>query len=101
MLFRSDRKSTRLNSSHTIISYAVFCLKKKKPTHTRPGGWRDDAPAPAVTPRVRGAVVRRWVGQERWDRTARGCPSFGLVFFLNDPAPPGISPFPPRAAFRS
>src|SRR5476649_2653480 len=33
----SDRKSTRLNSSHTVISYAVFCLKKKKKknyTHT-------------------------------------------------------------------
>src|SRR5260221_5570090 len=31
-----DRKSTRLNSSHTVISYAVFCLKKKKneDTHT-------------------------------------------------------------------
>src|SRR2546421_8908810 len=29
-LFRSDRKSTRLNSSHDQISYAVFCLKKKK-----------------------------------------------------------------------
>src|SRR5438552_9274974 len=28
--FRGDRKSTRLNSSHQIISYAVFCLKKKK-----------------------------------------------------------------------
>src|SRR5258708_29803706 len=27
---RGDRKSTRLNSSHQIISYAVFCLKKKK-----------------------------------------------------------------------
>src|SRR5260221_5578685 len=27
---RSDRKSTRLNSSHTVISYAVFCLKKKE-----------------------------------------------------------------------
>src|SRR5439155_9644190 len=27
-----DRKSTRLNSSHVAISYAVFCLKKKKPT---------------------------------------------------------------------
>src|SRR5260221_9980207 len=27
-----DRKSTRLNSSHTVISYAVFCLKKKKYT---------------------------------------------------------------------
>src|SRR5207244_8443040 len=28
--FKQDRKSTRLNSSHQIISYAVFCLKKKK-----------------------------------------------------------------------
>src|SRR5438034_7993302 len=31
----SDRKSTRLNSSHTVISYAVFCLKKKKKTKHR------------------------------------------------------------------
>src|SRR5438034_7859107 len=32
-----DRKSTRLNSSHTVISYAVFCLKKKNETpHTIP-----------------------------------------------------------------
>src|SRR5690349_22610634 len=30
-----DRKSTRLNSSHVEISYAVFCLKKKKKKHTR------------------------------------------------------------------
>src|SRR2546421_5501778 len=30
MLFKQDRKSTRLNSSHDQISYAVFCLKKKK-----------------------------------------------------------------------
>src|SRR5260221_1138433 len=29
----TDRKSTRLNSSHTVISYAVFCLKKKKDSH--------------------------------------------------------------------
>src|SRR5256885_4761304 len=29
-LHREDRKSTRLNSSHLVISYAVFCLKKKK-----------------------------------------------------------------------
>src|SRR5687768_17719953 len=45
---REDRKSTRLNSSHGYISYAVFCLKKKK-IHLRgdrscrgrrlPGGW--------------------------------------------------------------
>src|SRR5437870_7487755 len=32
---RTDRKSTRLNSSHVAISYAVFCLKKKKTTDTR------------------------------------------------------------------
>src|SRR2546422_7748598 len=31
--FREDRKSTRLNSSHGYISYAVFCLKKKKKEH--------------------------------------------------------------------
>src|SRR5438552_12542240 len=31
---RPDRKSTRLNSSHQIISYAVFCLKKKNKTTT-------------------------------------------------------------------
>src|SRR5207253_8292319 len=30
-----DRKSTRLNSSHVAISYAVFCLKKKKTIHQR------------------------------------------------------------------
>src|SRR5258708_31972571 len=46
---QGDRKSTRLNSSHQIISYAVFCLKKKKriprpdeavsrrPAHVKPG----------------------------------------------------------------
>src|SRR5690606_41639401 len=32
---REDRKSTRLNSSHVKISYAVFCLKKKKKQHIR------------------------------------------------------------------
>src|SRR5256885_11271083 len=31
---RRDRKSTRLNSSHLVISYAVFCLKKKNHAHT-------------------------------------------------------------------
>src|SRR2546429_3315632 len=32
---KKDRKSTRLNSSHGYISYAVFCLKKKTPTATQ------------------------------------------------------------------
>src|SRR5438034_5890720 len=47
--FEIDRKSTRLNSSHTVISYAVFCLKKKKNTsptrHSYPG-------RTALTPRL-------------------------------------------------
>src|SRR5437879_8089392 len=33
-LYAADRKSTRLNSSHRCISYAVFCLKKKRKTTT-------------------------------------------------------------------
>src|SRR3712207_8397781 len=39
---RPDRKSTRLNSSHANISYAVFCLKKKKPS--TPVGTRSSIP---------------------------------------------------------
>src|SRR5258708_23224908 len=38
---RRDRKSTRLNSSHQIISYAVFCLKKKKRKNEHQGGSRE------------------------------------------------------------
>src|SRR3954463_16833937 len=38
-----DRKSTRLNSSHTIISYAVFCLKKKNNTQTLRRTYERDA----------------------------------------------------------
>src|SRR5436190_4162401 len=42
---RGDRKSTRLNSSHTVISYAVFCLKKKKKIPPPPEGWWPQRPA--------------------------------------------------------
>src|SRR2546429_5996114 len=44
----SDRKSTRLNSSHGYISYAVFCLKKKK-NHP-------EAPTPTVNSEIHGTV---------------------------------------------
>src|SRR2546427_8054176 len=40
--FVADRKSTRLNSSHSQISYAVFCLKKKKKKRTADGRSDDD-----------------------------------------------------------
>src|SRR2546426_3599432 len=38
---RRDRKSTRLNSSHLVISYAVFCLKKKKTKACQPSLTRE------------------------------------------------------------
>src|SRR5947208_5718772 len=62
----SDRKTTRLNSSHQIISYAVFCLKKKKITksgHLRSRGaaGRPRYPSgfPGHVPTIRFASIRR------------------------------------------
>src|SRR2546430_12776073 len=46
---KRDRKSTRLNSSHSQISYAVFCLKKKKKTHPGTAGDQPTAPQLSVT----------------------------------------------------
>src|SRR2546430_5676172 len=46
-----DRKSTRLNSSHSQISYAVFCLKKKKQWDARPPSVPAESPAlPSPSP---------------------------------------------------
>src|SRR5256885_4485935 len=39
-----DRKSTRLNSSHLVISYAVFCLKKKREKNLPVSPWMDSEP---------------------------------------------------------
>src|SRR5438552_12676110 len=49
-----DRKSTRLNSSHQIISYAVFCLKKKKKKGT-----------PLTIPSRQSSIRKRGVDQQR------------------------------------
>src|SRR5256885_2644339 len=43
-----DRKSTRLNSSHLVISYAVFCLKKKKKMMWRPSYFLNTRLAPTT-----------------------------------------------------
>src|SRR2546430_11967864 len=53
----ADRKSTRLNSSHSQISYAVFCLKKKK-THTSSYSEDRQSPPPAVLDDQLEAVLR-------------------------------------------
>src|SRR5438132_9989557 len=54
----ADRKSTRLNSSHTVISYAVFCLKKKKQHAKRRPPYRGVSPhsAGCCGTAVRGAL---------------------------------------------
>src|SRR3990170_5736504 len=51
----ADRKSTRLNSSHQIISYAVFCLKKKKTQHEPPGPPLNDPFTPPLSQLQRNA----------------------------------------------
>src|SRR3954464_8054321 len=94
MLFRSDRKSTRLNSSHTIISYAVFCLKKKKTRHQPVGDTRC-----ARTPHCTSAHSTGRTLAGLWvvlTAVLLLCPPLlaFFFFFLKDPAPPEISPLP-------
>src|SRR3954464_14460949 len=93
MLFRSDRKSTRLNSSHTIMSYAVFCLKKKTlgRLHGSRGGGHlrrhRDRPGD-------GHIALSWIH--------RACsPSARSLFFLMIRRPPRSTLFPYTTLFRS
>src|ERR1022692_3048609 len=76
MLFQSDRKSTRLNSSHLVISYAVFCLKKKKKKSSYLG--------------------QHFVLTESRDQLSQRVKVFqpALFFFFNNPATPEIYPLP-------
>src|SRR5215211_1460046 len=82
-----DRKSTRLNSSHTVISYAVFCLKKKKDllpgdpvmldeVSFRPLGDGDHAVRPRRLP---------WHVRSEHESVARTHQA-GFLFFFNDTA---------------
>src|SRR5947208_4735444 len=51
LIAKVDRKSTRLNSSHQIISYAVFCLKKKNPAGRHESAWcRSNATGSPIPP---------------------------------------------------
>src|ERR1039458_7577702 len=96
----ADRKSTRLNSSHLGISYAVFCLKKKKtlqkldqpqPTAAppNPDHTRHAPPRPASDRSAERPVVLR----------ATWCVCFVFFFFLKKAAPPRFPPFPPPPPF--
>src|ERR1039457_4632276 len=99
---RVDRKSTRLNSSHLVISYAVFCLKKKKK--------KTDTIAPQTPPHPRLPLhdtARAQLGHEPvlstltflWLLRA----SFLLLFFffLMIRRPPKSTLFPYTTLFRS
>src|ERR1039457_890248 len=80
----SDRKSTRLNSSHLVISYAVFCLKKKNTSLAR---FLSVAHQTAAT----------W----RWQRpyTGVGPLNCSLAFFFEAPAARRVLFSPPPALF--
>src|ERR1039457_4663812 len=97
-----DRKSTRLNSSHLVISYAVFCLKKKKEL-------------PMANLQLALDALRS-EAQAGADQTARGrcCPPFVVrpgryhltypgssFFFLMIRRPPRSTLFPYTTLFRS
>src|SRR3989337_356847 len=88
-----DRKSTRLNSSHGSISYAVFCLKKKNRLFSSLGGPRTREPRPGrlfVLPRGQAGTctMRRSRRRERF-------------FFLMIRRPPRSTLFPYTTLFRS
>src|SRR3954463_11775158 len=90
----ADRKSTRLNSSHTIISYAVFCLKKK---HAAP-----NRRTRMSTERQEENIVVAWAsgsphagGRAPWAACTFSAYALSFfLFFVNDPGPPEIYPLP-------
>src|SRR3954467_2077505 len=96
-----DRKSTRLNSSHTIISYAVFCLKKKNNNRNTPCGATHTAErALTATSHTRSLMCAHTY-------TAAHTPVAYVVvfllffFFFNDTAPTEIYPLSLHPLFRS
>src|ERR1022692_3764117 len=97
-LSRTDRKSTRLNSSHLVISYAVFCLKKKQNNHcySRPRDSVHGHPAllrqiPATHPIARPASATTSTGSAS-DRH--------FFFFITFRPPRTFPPFPRPAPLR-
>src|SRR3989337_2311462 len=87
-----DRKSTRLNSSHGSISYAVFCLKKQQ-NPRQPGR----TPSHAIHLHLRGIRTRHARPRMRYCPRWWGAPQqvFGLSFFFFFLKPPPPPPFPP------
>src|ERR1039458_8008866 len=79
-----DRKSTRLNSSHLGISYAVFCLKKNRTESVTAYSTNSGTCGAAIPLRSQKPVI----------------PPFCSIFFFNDAPATGIIPFPLLAALQ-
>src|SRR2546422_939213 len=102
MIWRRDRKSTRLNSSHGYISYAVFCLKKKKKrrddnSDLQPIHYHQDEPLARVA-----YVFSQWLvccSSLCWCCCFR--PFVFFFFFLMIRRPPRSTLFPYTTLFRS
>src|ERR1035437_6607730 len=94
-----DRKSTRLNSSHANISYAVFCLKKKEPTIRRVNRFiRAEAARAVLEPRrVLHALVRH--GDRPIEGEATVDEPKAVSFFFKYEAAPKTPLFPPTRPF--
>src|SRR3954462_4887584 len=96
-----DRKSTRLNSSHTIISYAVFCLKKKNGS-TNPVLRRLDASCGGTAVEsLGGPAFMAGFESPLYELFGAADPGSILdVFFLEVGLPPKWPPFPSPTLFR-
>src|ERR1035441_8623057 len=91
-----DRKSTRLNSSHLGISYAVFCLKKKKISLSWTRHMHCGAMGLAVLLDDAGVTFEEEMeGLQDNQVSKHECNPHSTFFFFKESGPPGIPPFSP------
>src|SRR6202522_3479258 len=91
-----DRKSTRLNSSHLRISYAVFCLEKKEAAGYADSGRGSHRPADPHPRAARDAARAGVHCRLTLVLGLRHC-EYSFLFFFKEGGPPRIPPFsPPR-----
>src|SRR3990170_2851009 len=89
-----DRKSTRLNSSHQIISYAVFCLKKKNIKERSRLSWESCRISCPPNPCGSRGLWPRGVGTDVGAMINDVRVIMSLFFFLKEPPPPDSPLFP-------
>src|ERR1039457_7167390 len=90
-----DRKSTRLNSSHLVISYAVLCLKKKKKKRNTLDALPTRITTTPSTARHIGACTGASPAYFVCSLPSLFVVFFFFFFFLKDRAPPDFPPLPP------